>query len=112
LSIFGHKVIVKSRGSGLIEVTQGSNVASRVFSLDLKDLNNHTNAYVGPFDSDVPYQHFQRLREHVTTIDNPDLIFLTTLFTEPLGGIGSLQGEDGLNKSKRRVLASDRIIKD
>lgn len=72
----GHEIKVKSQDKG-IEITQCSIVGSRTYSLNLEAFNNHTNVYIGEYNSDVPEQHFRRLRSHETTEDNPDLMLIT-----------------------------------
>lgn len=81
LKVKGHTIKVISKGEG-IEVTQSSDVGSRTYSLKLKGFDNHTNVYVGRFNSDVMDQHFKRLRSHVTTKDNPNLIFNSVLIKD------------------------------
>ena len=57
-------------------------MGSRTYSLKLEGFENHTNVYVGEFDSDVPYQHFKRLRDHKTSKNNPDYIFITHFISD------------------------------
>jgi hypothetical protein len=72
----GHEIRVKSKNEG-VEITQCSVVGSRTYSLNLEGFDNHTNVYIGNYNSDVPEQHFRRLRSHQTTGDNPDYMFIT-----------------------------------
>lgn len=79
LKLDGCNLSIKFKGKS--ETTMISEVGSRTYSF-LHDLTSHVNIYVGKFNPDVPYQHFCRKRDHVTTKDNPDQVFVTSLVKE------------------------------
>jgi hypothetical protein len=100
LKSIGHEIKVKSSGEG-IEITQCSIVGSRTYSLSLEGFSNHTNVYVGEFDSDVLEQHLKRLRSHKTNPNNPDYMFITHFISER-----------ALERSKRRMEILERVYGD
>ena len=59
----GVDIFVKSKDKK-IEITQCSNVGSRLYSVNLEGFIGHTNVYIGEYNPDVPEQHFRRVREH------------------------------------------------
>lgn len=97
LKSVGYEIIVKSKDEGL-EITQCSIVGSRTYSLKLEGFDNHTNVYIGEYNSDVPKQHFRRLRTHKTTKSNPDYMFITHHISEKL-----------LNKYKRKLAILKKV---
>lgn len=95
----GIRIDIKSKGKK-VEITQSSNIGSRLYSIELEDFKRHFNVYIGEFNPDVSEQHFRRVRSHKTTSNNPDYMFITMWITEKI-----------IENHRRKVDYYNRVVK-